>query len=287
MTALDVISEELQKDYLRRLTTPYIKKGQSKNFFDQIKNASGQEIKNGKFWRIKSSSRLCFDLYSWMADDDNYVDIEVEKKLTGLKAGGSPPNMDVYFETTSEIFFIESKYTEQVSGKFKIPEAYWVESDDYYTTKGEITKKPILDRYRGHNDIKDKFVSLIKHTKHLDEKRKGATWFDAKQEICHLLGIVFYLLENKPNKRVHFLNVAANYKKDDLANDFCIKAKDMMGEILRGNSISTEFDYKLCSVKEFMESFGILDKQGYKTNKTVHELVSNPVLYDISKHPIL
>ena len=287
MTKLKVISEELQKDYLRRLSTTYIKKLDSKNFFNQYKGASGQEIKNRKFWRIISSSRLCFDLYSWMAEDNNYVDVELEKKLTGLNAGGSPPNMDAFFETTSDIYFIESKYTELVSGKFKIPEAYWVESDDYHTTTGKTTKKPILDRYRGHKDIKDMFVSLIKHAKHLDEKREGATWFDAKQEICHLLGIAFYLLENKPNKRVHFLNVAANYKNDELANDFCVKAKYMMEEILRGNSISTQFDYKLCSVKEFMESFGILDKQGYKTDKTVRELISDPVLYDISKHPIL
>ncbi len=287
MSKHEVIPEEVQKDYLRRLKTPYEKKGLSKSFFDQFDKASGQEIKDGKFWRIKSSSRLCFDLYSWMADDDNYVDIEVEKQLTGLNAGGSPPNMDVFYETASDIFFIESKYTELVSGKFSIPEAYWVETDAYHTTEGKLTEKPILERYRGRRDVKDWFVPFIEYVRKLEENRKGSTWFDSKQEICHLLGITFYLLESKPQKSVHFLNVAANYSYNDLAVSFCIRAEEMIQQILRANSISTDFDYQLCGVKDFFESFLQLDKKGYKTSKTVRELISNPDLYDLSNNPVL
>ena len=287
MTKYEVIPVEIRKDYLRRLKTPYEKKGQSKQFFDQFEKASGQEIKDGKFWRIISSSRLCFDLYSWMAEDDSYVDVEVEKQLTGLNAGGSPPNMDVFYETSSDIFFIESKYTELVSGKFTIPEAYWVETDAYHNTKGKITEKPILERYRGRSDVKDKFVSFIDYVRKLEENRKGATWFDSKQEICHLLGIVFYLLDNKPKKSVHFLNVAANYSHNDLAVVFCIRAEEMINQILIANSISTPFDYQLRSVKDFFGSFLLLDRKGYNTSKTVRELISDPQLYDLSKHPIL
>lgn len=287
MTKYEVIPEEVQKDYLRRLKATYEKKGLRKRFFDQFEKASGQEIKDGKFWRIISSSRLCFDLYSWMADDDNYVDIEVEKQLTGLNAGGSPPNMDVFYETASDIFFIESKYTELVSGKFSIPEAYWVETDAYHTTEGKLIEKPILERYRGRRDVKDWFVSFIEYVRKLEKNRKGSTWFDSKQEICHLLGITFYLLESKPQKSVHFLNVAANYSYNDLAVSFCIRAEEMIQQILRANSISTDFDYQLCSVKDFFESFLKLDKKGYKTSKTVRELISNPELYDLSNHPIL
>lgn len=287
MTKYEVIPEEIQKDYLRRLNTPYEKKGLSKKFFDQFEKASGQEIKDGKFWRIISSSRLCFDLYSWMADDDSYVDVEVEKQLTGLNAGGSPPNMDVFFETASDIFFIESKYTELVRGKFKIPEAYWVETDAYHNTKGELTEKPILERYRGRRDVKEKFVSFIEYVRKIEENRKGPTWFDSKQEICHFLGIVFYLLENKPQKSVHFLNVAANFSCNDVAVAFCIRAEEMIQQILIANSISTPFDYQLCSIKDFFGSFLLLDRKGYKTSKTVRELISDPGLYDISKNPIL
>ncbi len=287
MTKYEVIPEIVQKDYLRRLKTPYEKKGLRKQFFDQFEKASGQEIKDGKFWRIISSSRLCFDLYSWMADDDNYVDFEVEKQLTGLNAGGSPPNMDVYYETASDIFFIESKYTELVRGKFKIPEAYWVETDAYHNTKGELTEKPILERYRGRSDVKDKFVSFIKNVRILEESRKGATWFDSKQEICHLLGIVFYMLENKPQKYVHFLNVAANYSHNELAVVFCIRAEEMIQQILIANSISAPFDYQLCSVKDFFERFQLLDRKGYQTSKTVRELISDSELYDLSNHPVL
>ena len=273
-----VIPEAIQQDYLRRLKTPYLKKGKEKSFFEQYKHGSGQEIKDGKFWRTISSSRLCFDLYSWMAEDNIYIDIEFEKKLVGLNGGGSPPNMDAFFETSSEIFFIESKYTEEVSGQFSIPQAYWVETDEYYTTKGKLTNKPILTRYRGHADVKDAFVSFINYVKELESQRIGSTWFDSKQEICHLLGIVYYILENKPKKAVHFLNVAANHIDDKISDQFCRKGKDMVLAILKNNNISTDFDYQSCSVRKY---FGkLLDKKGYKTERTIMELIEDKTLYE-------
>lgn len=273
-----VIPEAIQQDYLRRLKTPYLKKGKEKSFFEQYQHGSGQEIKDGKFWRTISSSRLCFDLYSWMAEDNIYIDIEFEKKLVGLNGGGSPPNMDAFFETSSEIFFIESKYTEEVSGQFSIPQAYWVETDEYYTTKGKLTNKPILTRYRGHADVKDAFVSFINYVKELESQRIGSTWFDSKQEICHLLGIVYYILENKPKKTVHFLNVAANHIDDKISDQFCRKGKDMVLAILKNNNISTDFDYQSCSVRKY---FGkLLDKKGYKTERTIMELIEDKTLYE-------
>lgn len=273
-----VIPEAIQQDYLRRLKTPYLKKGKEKSFFEQYQHGSGQEIKDGKFWRTISSSRLCFDLYSWMAEDNIYIDIEFEKKLVGLNGGGSPPNMDAFFETSSEIFFIESKYTEEVSGQFSIPQAYWVETDEYYTTKGKLTNKPILTRYRGHADVKDAFVSFINYVKELESQRIGSTWFDSKQEICHLLGIVYYILENKPKKAVHFLNVAANHIDDKISDQFCRKGKDMVLAILKNNNISTDFDYQSCSVRKY---FGkLLDQKGYKTERTIMELIEDKTLYE-------
>lgn len=273
-----VIPEAIQQDYLRRLKTPYLKKGKEKSFFEQYQHGSGQEIKDGKFWRTISSSRLCFDLYSWMAEDNIYIDIEFEKKLVGLNGGGSPPNMDAFFETSSEFFFIESKYTEEVSGQFSIPQAYWVETDEYYTTKGKLTNKPILTRYRGHADVKDAFVSFINYVKELESQRIGSTWFDSKQEICHLLGIVYYILENKPKKAVHFLNVAANHIDDKISDQFCRKGKDMVLAILKNNNISTDFDYQSCSVRKY---FGkLLDKKGYKTERTIMELIEDKTLYE-------
>ena len=272
------IPEAIQQDYLRRLKTPYLKKGKEKSFFEQYQHGSGQEIKDGKFWRTISSSRLCFDLYSWMAEDNIYIDIEFEKKLVGLNGGGSPPNMDAFFETSSGIFFIESKYTEEVSGQFSIPQAYWVETDEYYTTKGKLTNKPILTRYRGHADVKDAFVSFINYVKELESQRIGSTWFDSKQEICHLLGIVYYILENKPKKAVHFLNVAANHIDDKISDQFCRKGKDMVLAILKNNNISTDFDYQSCSVRKY---FGkLLDKKGYKTERTIMELIEDKTLYE-------
>jgi len=105
--------EQLKCFYLSRLITPYEGGGKKKIFFDQFSNGNGNELKN-KFWSRRSSSRLCFDLYSCHANNPQVLDIEFEYKLPGIFSGRneSPANMDVYIKTKNRIIFIESKFTE-------------------------------------------------------------------------------------------------------------------------------------------------------------------------------
>ena len=103
------INNEDKLRYLESMIQPYEKKKQKKYFIEQFLNGSGNELKD-KFWELKSSSRMAYDLYSWMKDDENIKDFEFEFKLPGLKSGGNGPNMDVFIETKDELIFIESKF---------------------------------------------------------------------------------------------------------------------------------------------------------------------------------
>ena len=260
------MKDEIRKDYLRRLFIPYRKGKELKSFVFQYLQGSGNELKE-KFWSNTSSSRLCFDLYSWMASDKRYLDIEFEKKLDSIKSGNRrvSPNMDVYYETEEGIYFIESKYTETANNslyKQNLPEAYWKEEEKYKNVKGKDVECKILDRYNGNVVVKDSFVEFINEIGQLALQETNTSWFDAKQETCHLLGIVFYGLHLKTNKPIHFFNVAANYKENDsFAESFCSKAEEMMNKILKEKSVS--FEYKLYSVREFFEENQYLDNKGY------------------------
>ena len=74
-----------KNEYLERLKTKYIKNGIEKTFEEQYLKAEGHEL-NSKFFSPISSSRLCFELFSWMAGDDDIIDIEFEYFLPGLKS---------------------------------------------------------------------------------------------------------------------------------------------------------------------------------------------------------
>ena len=279
------MKEEVRLDYLKRLFSPYRKGNHVDCFLFQYLQGSGNELKE-KFWSSKSSSRLCFDLYSWMGYDPSYKAIEFEKKMPGIKSGGRliAPNMDVYFETTEGLFFIESKYTETVNNaiyKKGLPQAYWETSDVYKSVSGKDVNYPIVRRYHDEEIIKKEFVSFINEIEVLVSNETEQSWFDAKQETCHLLGIVFYVLKNKPNKQIHFLNVAANYSDDDFAEQFRNKAEIMVNRILSKYSISSSFDYKLYSVKDYFEKQHYFEKKGYKSQKTVHELITDRTLYRV------
>lgn len=194
------ISLPTRNEYLSRLNKPYIKKNIVKSFYSQFNHGSGHEIETGKFWAKTSSSRLAFDLYSWRAERNNFIDFEFEKKLPGIwykqnKESGVP-NMDVYFETTEEITFIESKFTENPPASIKLAEAYWQEKDEYHittkivgTNEYETRTFPIACRYHNKNHIALLFVQFC--NKYLGMQLDKSEWFDFAQEIKHLFGIIF------------------------------------------------------------------------------------------------
>ena len=148
---------EMQLEYLKKLITPYEKKGKRKLFILQFARGAGNELAE-KFWSPISSSRLAFDLYSWLAEEKNVIDFEFEKQLPGLKSGGMGPNMDVFIETQDELIFIESKFTEKAELGYinhKNPSASYL-SPAYYadvhgkkamTLEERFYNKPFAERF--------------------------------------------------------------------------------------------------------------------------------------------
>ena len=279
------IAVPLREEYYKRLSTPYSKGGKQFLFIEQFNAGSGNELLE-KFWSPRSSSRLCFDLYSWMGSDPNYDAVEFERKLPGIISGGRQvsPNMAVFFESGEGLFFIESKYTETVLNrgyKKGLPEAYWNKNDAYKSAGGKLVGYPIIRRYHGYEDVMEAFVSFIDEIDAEAAKEEKRSWFDAKQETCHLLGIVLFALENKPTKPIHFFNVAANESYSDLSVLFCEKAEEMVGRILEEHAVASSFDYQLCGVDDFFGSFMLWDKKGYQSDRTVRELVSDRSRYEV------
>lgn len=281
------ISVKAREEYYRRLTTPYVetKTGKPRLFIEQFLSGSGNELIN-KFWKINSSSRLCFDLYSWMADDQSFgaTNIEFEKKLPGIISGGRQisSNMDVFYETQDSIVFIESKFTETANNKNyrnTVPEAYWKEEDEYHNNKGKLIRQPILERYSGNVEVKNAFVSFYNNIKKEADKKGDTSWFDAKQETCHLLGIVSFLIKENPNKNVYFFNVAANYTKNEFACCFCDVANKTVHDLLNDCAINVNFNYELCSVKDYFNKNGFTGKKAYKSDKSIVDLLADTGLY--------
>lgn len=272
----------LKEEYYNRLSKPYTKRGVKKLFIDQFMSGSGNELKE-KFWSPRSSARLCFDLYSWMGEDEGFDDVEFEYKLCCLISGRRKvcANMDVYYVRGNETTFIESKNTETAdNAKYitELPEAYWNTEQIYKSSNGrKDVNQSIESRYFGRNDVMEHFLTFIREVKEEAEKCGAVSWFDAKQETCHLLGIVNYILSvgrGGDVKVVNFYNVAANYEQDDFAEFFRSKAEAMVRDIIEGNNMSVQFNYGLYSVKEFFEGSRWLDKKAYATDVKIRDLLS-------------
>lgn len=272
-------SISLKEEYYNRLSKPYTKRGVKKLFIDQFMAGSGNELKE-KFWSPRSSARLCFDLYSWMGEDEGFDDVEFEYKLCCLVSGGRRvyANMDVYYAVGNEVTFIESKYTETADNRnymIDLPEAYWKTTCEYKSASGKVVRQEILERYSKQRDVMDQFLAFIGDISEELNKRGAVSWFDAKQETCHLLGIVNYILSDTLDKEVevvNFHNVAANYEQDAFAEYFRSRAEEMVRNILKTRNLSIQFNYGLYSIKDFFEKHGWLDRKAYATDLKVRDL---------------
>lgn len=288
------ISDDLHKKYVKRLQKPYKKHGEYENFYEQFQKGGGKELKQ-KFRNIKSSSRLCFDLYSWIANSPECIDIRFEYKLPGICSGNTQkqynPFMDVFIETEADIYFIESKYQENKTNNSKypevLPEAYWkelsendmVNSGDYYhNTKGKLVQKPLLKRYNNHEELlpfKKFCESIVDWSKNLKSRNVKSWWFDAKQETCHLFGIIGYILEHiNCKKAVHFYNIYYDFNETtaeqaEFTKTFIEKAKTLVSKI----TDKVRFDYNMCTVQDVLAKYGDRPAYGLEDTHTVRDMI--------------
>ena len=124
------ISIEEKTMYYQRLTKPYNKNGM--RFIDDYMDGSGKELIE-KFWSIISSSRLAFDLYSWIVEEENIIcEMYFEKKLPGVilnhRESLGVPNMDVFIKTIRYYFHRKQIHRESNKGLYKWEKTTFVKS---------------------------------------------------------------------------------------------------------------------------------------------------------------
>ncbi len=237
------ISDEEKLKYFERLIQPYKLKGHTRFFIDQFLNGAGKEL-SGSFWNVKSSSRMAFDLYSWLVNLQSVKDFSFEYKLPRLQSGGEGPNMDVFIETCDEIIFIESKYSEKANLNYKnghLPKAYFSElphGKKQWSLEARYYNESISNNIASFIDSVENLLVNIRKNKDVCE------WFYPKQETCHLIGIILMLLGYGDEqikrsilngKELRFYNVFWKFDDDNeesvLAKSFKSKAIELFNQI--------------------------------------------------------
>lgn len=245
------ITDAERLKYLEKMIQPYKKKNQKKYPILQFLRGDGNELA-GKFWEKKSSSRMAYDLYSWMKDDERIVDFEFEFQLPRLNSGGKGPNMDVFVETNDELIFIESKFTEKANLHYidngYLKKAYYDEGP-YGRSKMELKK-----RYYGNEWALEfsKFCKKWEKAMESNHWHEGKDWFEPKQETCHLSGILLFLFNKDnedriKNKKIRLYNIFWKIEGDvysEMERQFCEQAQNLLDEIIKENNPGIE-DFKI------------------------------------------
>ena len=286
--------EELRKnevnkeEYLKRLRTKYIKRGIETIFEEQYLKAEGHEL-DGKFFSPISSSRLCFELFSWMAFDGNIEDIEFEYFLPGLKSVHGyvvpQPNMDVYYEN-EDINFVESKFTEQSYNKKEdISKNYY----DYYLDGNNNIGENVLEvcniRFDGNLIFAKHFIKLVNEILEYGEEHKllnKKDWFDLKQEITHIFGIGQYIYKFRPTKNIKFTNLV--YLFDNgvslLAKHFRALAVNMMNIYINELELPILFFYDFKYMQDYVHEL-ILNRRAFASNKRIKDIFKEYKLLEV------
>ena len=286
--------EELRKnevnkeEYLERLRTKYIKRGIEKTFEEQYLKAEGHEL-DGKFFSPISSSRLCFELFSWMAFDGNIEDIEFEYFLPGLKSvhgyAVPQPNMDVYYEN-EDINFVESKFTEQSYNKKEaISKKYY----DYYldgkNNVGNFLTEIAMIRFDGNILFAKYFSKLVNEILEYGEDHKllnKKDWFDLKQEITHIFGIGQYIYKFRPTKNIKFTNLVYLFDNGTslLAQYFRVLAVKMMNKYINELELPILFFYDFKYMQDYVQEL-ILNRRAFASNKKIKEIFKEYKLLEV------
>lgn len=277
------ISLEQKIEYLNRLSKPYIKNNKKKIFFEQYMNGDGSELKC-KFWSKHSSSRIAFDLYSCLVNDNSIDDFEFEYQLPGIlykHKESRKPNMDVYYRKGSTIYFIESKFTETPSDS--LPQAYYIETDEYKDTHNKTVVEPIEKRFRENSFVAAEFSRFAQKYKNKTEHIDDKDWFDYKQEICHLFGIIFYAKEKLTTstiKQIDFRNIVYDFDDYEIfgkehisqsAIQFIADAKNLISKIFEHEKIDIKFSYNYDFTQKILPKYE--DKNAYGTEISVKDIM--------------
>ena len=194
----------------------------SQDIVDAYKNGKGNEIDNGKFFSVASSSRFAVASFTENRNEQLHyvqkfegelihkIQFEYPLKIKGII--GTPPQMDVYIKTSKETF-VEVKcheiFDESSHSNIKLSSQYMNNS----------LFREILEHYKINtdnrtceHDNKGNCVKLLLNRNHFNVLSKS-TRFDLKQFLCHLMGIVSKtdINENKQFIYLFYKNTDVKY----------------------------------------------------------------------------
>ena len=276
------ISDKEKVEYYQRLSKAYIKNNMIKRFIYQYLEGDGNEL-SSKFFNVYSSSRICFEMYSWMANLDCIIDIEFEYHLPSMNSSSFElmgSNMDVYYEAYNDITFIESKFTEAVNNKnVIIPDAYYKEKGIAKSQKGTYLKSDLYYRFNNNYVLTKLFPTfiedIIKSINLYAEDKQD--WFDVKQEVAHIFGICSYIFKKQKklnNKNIHFYNVIYDFDKPSLlAMVFKTIVNIFMKEYIKALKLNISFDYDFKYMRKIYEEIPD-DAKAFASNKLVKDILS-------------
>lgn len=277
----NVISDPaIVSEYFERLITPSKRviagHEETAYFIMDYLQGEGDEL-GGKFFSPYSSSRLCFDLYSWLGAPEYYnqgYEVAFEKYLPRLRLpyNNPYPNMDVLIRRGDTLLFIESKFTETTGypAKAKASENAFGLPLSYSMGLGELSPeewKTLGQRYYDNGEAAKRFREFILDINEFAKANPAdADWFDPKQECTHLFGILFYLLELDPTHSVQtdfggeihhviFENIVYgfDFQKSPMAERFLTKGNALIQGLLKESRSEIDFDYDAISVQQFYQ----------------------------------
>ncbi|OPZ37603.1 MAG: hypothetical protein BWY98_00053 [Tenericutes bacterium ADurb.BinA155] len=278
----NVISDPaVVSEYFERLIAPSKRTiaGHEENayFIMDYLQGEGDEL-GGKFFSPYSSSRLCFDLYSWLGAPEYYnqgYEIAFEKYLPRLRLphNNPYPNMDVLIRRGDTLLFIESKFTETTSypSNGKASENAFGLPLSYSMGLGELSPeewKTLIRRYYDNEKAAKRFREFILDINEFAKASPAdADWFDPKQECTHLFGIFFYLLGLDPAhsaqtdfgggiRHVLFYNIVYgfDFQKSPMAERFLAKGNGLVQGLLQDGHSDIAFEYDAISVQQFYQT---------------------------------
>lgn len=171
----------------------------SKDIVDAYKKGKGNEIDNGKFFSVASSSRFAVASftenrkkqlhYIQMFEGEPIQEIQFEYPLRINGIVGTPPQMDVYIKTSVETF-VEVKcheiFDESSHSVIKLSSQYL--NNSLFRDILEHYKINIANRVC-ELDNEGNCTKLLLCRNHFNIISKTSR-FDLKQFLCHLMGIV-------------------------------------------------------------------------------------------------
>ena len=98
-----------------------------------------------------------------------------------------------------------------------------------------------------------------------------------KQEITHLIGIIFYLFHNLnliKGKVIEFYNIVYDFKegKSFLAQSFIDKANVLLTNIFKEYNVNCKFKYNILFIQDIIKSIPI-GVNAFSSNKPIGEML--------------